>query len=75
MKTILPNGWYDVLKWVSCIGLHAVAFLVSRFGEIWGIPYAEQIVETINAVGTFIGMLIGVSCYQYAKNGADGGNE
>lgn len=68
MKIMLSNRAYDILKYVCLIGLPAVATLVSALGAIWGLPYTEKIVLTINAVALFIGALIGVSSAQYNKS-------
>lgn len=72
MEPILTNRTYDVLKWLCLIALPAVAYLISKLGAIWGIPNAEQIVETINAAALFLGMLIGVSTAQYNKANGNG---
>ncbi len=72
MKTILPNGWYDILKWVSVIALPALAVLVGVLGKTWGMPDVDKIVITINAVGVFIGALIGVSTAQYNRSNGNG---
>ena len=72
MKTILPNGWYDILKWISMIALPAVAVLVGVLGKTWGWADVDKIVITINAVGVFIGALIGVSTAQYNKANENG---
>lgn len=69
MKTILPDGVYDIIKWVSAIALPALAVLVGVLGKTWGLVDVDKIVTTINAVGLFIGALIGVSTVQYNKNG------
>lgn len=61
MQYILPDGVYDVLKWVGLIFCPALAVLVSVVGPAWGMPYVDPIVTTINAVGVFIGVCIGVS--------------
>ena len=71
MKTILPNGWYDVLKWISMIALPAVAVLVGVLGKTWGWADVDKIVITINGVGVFIGSLIGVSTAQYNRGNDD----
>jgi hypothetical protein len=34
---------------------------------IWGFPYAEEIVGTITAIDTFLGVLLGISSAQYNK--------
>lgn len=67
MKTILPDKWYNVLKWVSMIALPAVAVLVGVLGKTWGWDDVDKVVVTINAVGVFLGALIGVSTAQYNK--------
>lgn len=61
MRYKLPDGWYDVLKWVGLALLPALGVLVATVGKAWGIPYVEQIVTTIDALGVFIGALIGYS--------------
>ncbi len=72
MKLMLTNRAYDILKYLCLIGLPALATLVSALGAIWGIPYTDKIVLTINAVALFIGALIGVSCAQYKKSHENG---
>ena len=68
MKTILPDGLYDILKWIVTIVLPAVAVLIAALAPVWGWADAEKLVLTINAVTAFLGALIGVSCWQYNKN-------
>ena len=61
MQYILPDGIYDILKWIGLVLCPALAVLVATVGPVWGVPYVEPIVTTINAIGLFIGALIGVS--------------
>lgn len=63
----LSNKTYDILKWIAQIGLPAVATLYSALAGIWGLPYGEQIVGTIVAVDTCLGVLLGISSNQYKK--------
>ena len=58
---------YDVLKWIAQILLPAVATLYFALAQIWGLPYAEQIVGTITAIDAFMGVLLGISTYHYNK--------
>ena len=58
---------YDALKWIAQILLPAVATLYFAIAQIWGLPYAEQIVGTITAIDAFLGALLGVSTIQYKK--------
>lgn len=61
------NKVYDVLKWIVVIALPAIAAAYSALGGVWNLPYAEQVVTTINIVATFLGALICVSTVNYNK--------
>lgn len=63
----LSNECYDVLKWVCMVFLPAFATLIFALAGIWSFPYAEQIVGTIAAIDTFLGVLLGISTMQYRK--------
>ncbi len=65
----LPNGVYDVLKWVACICIPAlVMFLGVVLGVLEVNPKTVNIIVTIlGALGTLIGSLIGVSTIEYRK--------
>lgn len=63
----LSNKLYDVLKWVAQILLPALATLYFGLASIWSLPYAEQIVGTISAVDAFLGIILGISTYNYNK--------
>ncbi len=66
-KYLLPGKAYQALKWLALIALPAVAGLVGAVGPQWGLPHCGEIVTTINAVGLFVGALIGVSQLTAAK--------
>lgn len=68
----LPDKRYDILKWVCLIFLPACAWLILQIGAMVGIPNPERIAAIINAVATFIGLLIGVSTYNYNKTKEEG---
>ena len=63
----LSNKVYDVLKWIATLCLPALGTLYFALASIWGFPYGEQIVGTITAINTFLGVLLGVSNAQYNK--------
>jgi len=67
----LKDNVYELLKWTCLICLPAVAVFYSVMADTWGLPYGNQIVTTINAVATLIGVLIGVSTYNYRKGDTD----
>lgn len=65
----VSNKTYDVLKWTAQILLPAIATLYFALAGIWGFPYGEQIIGTITAIDTFLGVLLGISTYNYNKKG------
>jgi len=64
---MLSNKVYDVLKWIAQYFLPAVGTLYFALAGIWGLPYGEEVVGTITAVDTFLGVLLGISSIQYNK--------
>ena len=69
MDYLLPSTVYQVLKWTGLIFCPALAALVGAVGPAWGLPRVDAVVLTINAVGAFIGALIGASHIKAAANG------
>lgn len=63
---------YDVLKYITTIGLPALATLYFTIASMWNLPYAEQIVGTIAAITTFLGTLLGISSHNYKKINING---
>lgn len=63
----MSNKTYDVLKFIAQVVLPALGTLYFALAGIWGFPYGEQIVGTITAVDTFLGVLLGISTAQYNK--------
>ena len=63
----LNDKTYDVLKWVAQYLLPASGTLYFALAGIWGFPYGEEIVGTITAVDTFLGVVLGISSAQYNK--------
>ena len=61
----MSNKMYDVLKWIAMYFLPALGTLYFALAGIWELPYGEQIVGSITAVDTFLGVLLGISTAQY----------
>ena len=59
---------YTVLRWVTMIALTAIGTLYFTLSGIWGFPYAEQVIGTITAISTFLGVILGISTSQYNKS-------
>ena len=64
----MSNKTYDRLKFLAQVVLPAAGTLYAALAGIWGLPYAEQIVGTIVAVDTFLGVVLKISTYQYNKS-------
>lgn len=58
---MLPGAVYDVLKWLGLVACPALAVFYATAAPAWGWPHPEQVVLTLNALGTLIGVLIGAS--------------
>lgn len=66
----LSDRTYDALVHLSRYWLPGFGTLYFTIANIWGLPYAEEIVGTLAALAIFIGVLIGVSKSSYEKSGA-----
>lgn len=63
----MSDKLYNVLKYIALIALPAAGTLYYALAGIWGFPYGEQVVGTITAVDTFLGVLLGISTATYNK--------
>jgi hypothetical protein len=68
VKMKMSNSTYDLLKWVAQILIPALGTLYFALANIWGLPYGEQIVGTLTAIDTFLGVLLGISSNTYKLN-------
>ena len=66
----MSNKVYDVLKWIAQYFLPAIGTLYFALADTWGLPFAEEIVGTVVAVDTFLGVILGISTVQYTKKQA-----
>lgn len=64
---MMNDKLYKILKWIAMIFLPAMGTMYFALAGIWGFPYAEQVVGTITAVDTFLGVILGISTAQYNK--------
>lgn len=63
----MSNRVYDICKWIAMVVLPAVATLYFALAGIWEFPYGEEIVGTITAIDTFLGVVLGISSSNYHK--------
>lgn len=68
----MNNKVYDVLKFICQIVLPAMGTLYFALAGIWGFPYGEQIVGTITAIDTFLGVILGISTIDYNRKNNKG---
>lgn len=71
MKLKLNDRTYDVLKWIALYLLPAIGTLYFALAGIWGFPYGEEIVGTITAIDTFLGVILGISTAQYNRQNTE----
>jgi Putative phage holin Dp-1 len=61
----LKNGVYNVTKWIAQIALPAFGTLYVALAAIWNLRYPTQVANTVLAVDTFLGVLLGISSASY----------
>lgn len=59
---------YDVLKSIAQIWLPALGTLYFTLAGIWGLPGGEQVVGSILAVDTFLGVILQLSSSAYTNS-------
>lgn len=64
----LPDGIYDVLKWVVMIVIPALTTAYVGLAAVWAWPYAEEVAKTSAVICTLLGALLGISTAQYNKD-------
>lgn len=65
---MIKNSWlYDRLKFLAQIVLPALGTLYFALAGIWGLPHADEVVGTIVAIDTFLGVVLGISSAGYSS--------
>lgn len=64
---VMSNKTYDILKWIAQYFLPAVGALYLALSKIWGFPYGEEVMGTVAAIDTFLGVALGISSANYSK--------
>jgi hypothetical protein len=65
---IFNKQTYEALTWIAQVLLPALAALYLALSASLGLPNVDQVVATIMAVDTFLGILLGFSTAQYMKS-------
>ena len=64
---MLSNKVYDVLKAITMVVIPAISTMYFALCGIWGLPYGEQVVGTLAAIGTFLGSLLTLSSSKWKR--------
>ncbi|AUB52978.1 holin [Enterococcus mundtii] len=64
---ILPDKYYNKIKWAVLTVLPATSVLVATLGKAYGWEGTDLAVFTINSITTFLGVVTGVSAYNSKK--------
>lgn len=67
---ILKGSVYDVAKKAALVWLPSIGTLYFALAGIWGLPAAEEVVGSIVAVDTFLGVVLHISNTQYNNSEA-----
>lgn len=67
----LSNALYDALKSLAQVWLPALGTLYFAIASVWGLEHPEQVIGTITAIDTFLGVGLGLSSRSYSAP-ADG---
>jgi hypothetical protein len=67
---IKSNALYDTLKHFAMITLPALGTLYFALSQLWGLPHGGEVVGTITAVDTFLGITLHISNQQYQNSDA-----
>ncbi len=59
------NRVYDILKGIALIWLPALGTLYFTIGDLWHLPFVTQIIGTITAADTFLGVVLKLSSQRY----------
>lgn len=67
---ILSDKLYETIKWAVGIVLPAFATMYLTLGQVWNWPNVNEIVASVTALTTFLGVVVGVSTHQYNQSDA-----
>lgn len=65
---MLSDKTYNILKWIALYLLPAIGTLYFALAGIWHFPFGEEVVGTITALDTFLGVILGISSARYNKD-------
>lgn len=67
---IMGDRTYQIMKHMTQVVLPALGTLYFALEQIWDIPLGLEVVGTITAICTFLGISLGISTHAYNKSDA-----
>jgi hypothetical protein len=67
-KPLLGDSTYNKLKHSTTVVLPAAGALYFALAQIWHLPKAEEVVGSLAALNTFLGVVLGVSTRSYNRS-------
>lgn len=67
----MSNKAFDVIRFLSEIGISAVGVFYKAIAEIWSLPYGDAILATSAALSTFLGIFTEWQRYRHNKQGEE----
>ena len=64
---IISNKVYDILKFFGRTVIPALAVLYASLGDIWGLPFVDQVPTSLMAIDLFLNTLLGIASENYAN--------
>lgn len=64
----MENETYDRWKWIAQIAIPAFGTFCYTLSAIWNLPYGKEIVGTLTALDTLLGVILGISTKNYKKS-------
>lgn len=62
---VMGEKTYEKLKFLALVFLPALSTLYFALGALWGFPNIEQVVGSIAAIDTFLGVILRISTNTY----------
>lgn len=69
MNPLLSDAWYLRLEYLGRIVLPALATLYLALSSLWNFPRGPEVVGTIVAIDTFLGLFLGYAQKTYDNSG------
>lgn len=69
---MITGNLYNWLKFLALVILPALGTLYFTLAQIWGLPAGEEVVGTIVAFDTFLGVILQISSTSYNSTTAQG---